>query len=207
MIIVVCDSRELASGVPDRLAVAGVQVEVRPLLAGDYLISAAFAVERKTAKDFVNSLLNGRLLAQLEALAATCEYAVLLVEGELHLGQRLKMPMLARFYHWVSMRPNLTLLWTNNSGQTASLLRLLATEEQSARAIAAATVARVQVATAREPLDVLRALPAVGPVAAAKLLDRFGCVSAAMSASEADLQSVLGAKRGRVVYDLVRTQR
>jgi len=201
---IVCDIREQRSGVPARLAQQGVHVDMARLDAGDYLVSAAFGIERKAASDFVDSLLAGRLPAQLEALVATREYAALLVEGDWHADRRLRVPILARLYHWISMRPNLTLLLSANARHTASLLRLLAEAEQSERAVAAAeATASMPVRTTRVPRDILTALPGVGPTSADKLLGRFGSVAAALAAPQADLQAALGRRRGEVAYELV----
>ncbi len=207
MTTIVCDLRERRSGVPARLAQQGIQVELAQLDTGDYLVSAAFGIERKTASDFVDSLLAGRLVAQLEALAAAREYAALLVEGNWHADRRLRAPMLARLYHWISMRPNLTLLVSADARHTAALIRLLAEGEQSERAVAAAeATASAAVRTARVPRDILTALPGVGPTSADKLLARFGSVVAALTAPRAELQAALGPRRGEVAYELVRRQ-
>jgi ERCC4-type nuclease len=200
---IVCDIHEQRSGVPARLAQQGVLVEMARLDAGDYLVSAAFGIERKTASDFVDSLLAERLPAQLEALAAAREYAALLVEGDWHADRRLRAPILARLYHWLSMRPNLTLLLSSDARHTGSLLRLLAEAEQSERAVAAAeATASMPIRTARAPRDILTALPGVGPASADKLLARFGSVAAAMAAPQSELQEALGPRRGDVAYEL-----
>ena len=155
----------------------------------------------------MDSLLAGRLLAQLEALAAAREYAALLVEGHWHADRRLRAPMLARLYHWISMRPNLTLLVSADARHTTALLRLLAEGEQSERGLAAAeATASMPIRTARVPRDILNALPGVGPASADKLLARFGSVAAAMAAPRAELQAALGPRRGEVAYELVHRQ-
>jgi Fanconi anemia group M protein len=204
MTVVVCDTREQASGIPTFLAEQGIDVTLAQLSAGDYLVSAAFGIERKTVADFGDSLLSGRLQHQLEALCVEREYAVLLVEGALYTGKRLRAPILARFYHWMSMRRNLSLAMSVGQGQTARILAQLAAAEQSARGVAAAeAMALPVVRTAKEPLEVLRVLPGVGPKSADKLLSRFGTVAGVLNASEADLRSALGPSRGAIVHELV----
>ena len=52
---VVADERERRSGVPEELRSLGAFVEYRVLDVADYVVGQ-YAVERKTVRDFVNSL-------------------------------------------------------------------------------------------------------------------------------------------------------
>lgn len=66
------DNRELRSIIPVELFVLskGLKLVVRQLTLGDYLISSATVVERKSEQDLISSLRNGRLEGQLERLDA-----------------------------------------------------------------------------------------------------------------------------------------
>ncbi len=90
--MIVVDSREAAEAPRVRrvLEEAGVQVEVRPLEAGDYLVAGLerdCLVERKTVLDFLNSL-KGRLWEQLEAMKEFGGERVLILEGYLPLYRK-----------------------------------------------------------------------------------------------------------------------
>ncbi len=65
------DTQEQRSGIPDLLAaMPQVHLEVTPLHLGDYDVGGAprRVFERKTGSDFLSSLAQGRLFAQLTAL-------------------------------------------------------------------------------------------------------------------------------------------
>jgi len=65
-VLVVADTRELRSGVIDRLRTEPrLDVRVRPHKVGDYWIDGLVAIERKSCRDFYASIFDGRLFQQL----------------------------------------------------------------------------------------------------------------------------------------------
>ena len=75
------DYRETASGLTDLLKNSDALVEIAKLSFGDYIINDAITVERKTAKDFLISIIDGRLFNQLSNLKKFCKHPILLIEG------------------------------------------------------------------------------------------------------------------------------
>ena len=63
-VVIYCDMRESRSGIIQKLQELGAKVQVGELETGDYVVSGDIAVERKTAVDFVASILDGRLFNQ-----------------------------------------------------------------------------------------------------------------------------------------------
>src|SRR6266436_1935350 len=79
------DTQEQRSGIPDLLAsMPQVHVEVIPLRMGDYDVGGdpCRVFERKTGSDFLNSLAQGRLFAQLTVLRKSRFAPILLLEGD-----------------------------------------------------------------------------------------------------------------------------
>ena len=75
------DYREKASGLIDLLEREDITVEVKKVTYGDYIINEFITVERKTAKDFLISIIDGRLFSQLSNLKKHCINPILLIEG------------------------------------------------------------------------------------------------------------------------------
>jgi len=75
------DYREIASGLTDLLKNSGALVKIAKLSYGDYIINDTITVERKTAKDFLISIIDGRLFNQLSNLKKFCNHPILLIEG------------------------------------------------------------------------------------------------------------------------------
>ncbi|MBW8051301.1 MAG: hypothetical protein FVQ77_13355 [Cytophagales bacterium] len=62
------DYREKRSGIPDLLIQKNVDVIIIPLPIGDYIINDQIIIERKSAEDFVSSLIHKRLFEQCARL-------------------------------------------------------------------------------------------------------------------------------------------
>ncbi|MBP2625029.1 MAG: heavy metal resistance protein CzcA, partial [Nitrosopumilaceae archaeon] len=58
---IVVDEREKKSGVPDLLRSVGVNLEIKTLQIGDYIVKPETVIERKNLKDFFVSIFDGRL--------------------------------------------------------------------------------------------------------------------------------------------------
>ncbi len=79
------DTQEQRSGIPDLLAaMPQVHIEMTPLHMGDYDVGGdpRRVFERKTGSDFLISLAQGRLFAQLTALRKSRFAPILLLEGD-----------------------------------------------------------------------------------------------------------------------------
>src|SRR5438067_4322911 len=79
------DTQEQRSGIPALLAaMPQVHIELTPLRIGDYDVGGdpCRVFERKTGSDFLSSLVQGRLFAQLTALRKSRSAPILLLEGD-----------------------------------------------------------------------------------------------------------------------------
>ena len=78
---VIIDKRERSSGIGKELAKKGIVIEYKKLDLADFIIGDT-AIERKTIQDFVNSIVDKRLIRQLGMLKENFESAILIIEGE-----------------------------------------------------------------------------------------------------------------------------
>ena len=62
---IVVDERERNSNIPDLLKEAGAAIDFAQLRVGDYVVSAETAVERKTIRDLISSIYDGRLFCTM----------------------------------------------------------------------------------------------------------------------------------------------
>ena len=82
LISIQADHRENPSGIPELLAGnAGVSLIVSALPAGDYIINGTIGIERKSAEDFVQSIIANRLFDQIARLKRSAPRPLLIVEG------------------------------------------------------------------------------------------------------------------------------
>lgn len=192
---VIADYREKSSGVPLLLEQNGVRISFENLTVGDYILSKEHALERKTANDFVSSLVSGRLFDQIRRLREVYERPILVVEGDF--GNQLE-----EFHNpkalWgalasVSLTYDAKIFFTKDPNQTATLLASLARHTVIQRAEGPVVRARPRFASEEErQLVIVASLPGIGPKIADKLLRKFGTIRRVFSASSRALSLVPG---------------
>lgn len=78
--LIIVDIREFRSELPSILHKKGFRIEPVTLEVGDYVLTPNIAVERKSINDLIESLSNGRLYNQVNAMSRSYKYPVLLIE-------------------------------------------------------------------------------------------------------------------------------
>lgn len=196
---VVVDERERSSEVPRLLSSMGLSVEYRVLPVGDYIVSPRCAVERKAARDFLQSIYVGRLFDQARRLSEAYDIPVMVVEGPLYeLIDEMDNPRSA----WgalaaVTISFGVRLVMTGSQKQTADLVYALALREHRGERRGP----YVHHPRARElweqQIRSASTLPGVGPKLADRLLRRFGSLRKLFTASVAEVAMVEGVGRAR----------
>lgn len=191
---VIVDARE--SGiVKNSLIMLDTEVVEQTITPADYVLSAEFAVERKSYRDFIRSIFDGRLFEQMERLTKVYEKPMLLVEGDIYQGlSEISNPLV----FWgalakVLSEGNLSVVFTANEMHTAMLLYSLAKklQKEQKKRIVVKNKPKVYTQKERQLLTVC-SLPRIGPQRAASLLERFGSVRRIFLASEKELLSMEG---------------
>jgi DNA excision repair protein ERCC-4 len=77
---VIVDMREFRSELPSILHKKGFHIEPCTLEVGDYVITPTICVERKSINDLIESLSNGRLYNQCNAMSRAYKIPMLLIE-------------------------------------------------------------------------------------------------------------------------------
>jgi len=196
---IVADHRERGSGVLEMLeGDPDVQLAVRTLRVGDYLVANAVLVERKTVADFARSIVDGRLFRQATRLAAQARPAVIVIEGATPAAAEIEgVDRRAFLGALVSLTTvfRLPVLHAADAAETADLLRYAAGQLSRATAHAVARPGYRPKGRVRRQLFILQGLPGVGPGRAARLLECFGSVERVMTASLERLEEVPGVGR------------
>lgn len=191
---IVADHREIPSGVIDELVQLGIEVEARQLNVGDFILSDRVVVERKSARDFLQSIIDKRLLSQAKLLRETFERPVLILEGKGLFSRRAIHPNAIRgALAALTVDLGIPILPTRNQKETAMILAAIARREQAAenREVAVRGEPKGLTPTERQRF-VVEGLPGVSAVLAKRLLEHFGSAEKVMCASEEELQKVRG---------------
>lgn len=77
---IIVDIREFRSELPSILHKKGFRIEPVTLEVGDYVLTPNMVVERKSINDLIESLSNGRLYNQVNAMSRSYKFPILLIE-------------------------------------------------------------------------------------------------------------------------------
>jgi len=197
MISIIADLRERVSGIPRALSEKGLEVRLKRLEVGDYLLTPKIAVERKTTADFIQSIFDKRLFAQVGALRANFYSPILILEKsdaprEIH-PSALRGAML-----YVSLLNRIPILHTGNSAETIELLFAMAqlAPRETAKKFSLHAKRRSP-SPALTQRYILETIPGLGPHLAESLLKQFGSLQAVFNAKFDDLMDVPGIGRNR----------
>lgn len=170
-------------------------VEEKTLAVGDYLLSKKVCVERKTTGDFLQSMMDGRLFAQIRAMQENFQKPLLIIEGDtLFYDDRKIHPNAIRgALASIAIDFTLPVIWTENQLQTAEMLFSIAKREQIDRKKSVAVRGKKRTRSMNEMQEYLiSGLPKISREKSKRLLKHFGTPQKIFLASEEELQNVEG---------------
>jgi DNA excision repair protein ERCC-4 len=185
-----------------------VVVQIEHLLVGDYCIDGAVLIERKTAADFAQSLIDGRLFAQAGRMANAHLRPAYIIEGTSAEWSGLGVSQESLQGALVTLMLVFDLPVFRSSDPAESARLILYIGSQLVRLRDPGHVPYRQGKAKRKKsrqLRVLQGLPGVGPDRARRLLERFRTVRACFGASTAQLIEVqgIGAKTAAAIEQLI----
>ncbi|HYY47134.1 MAG TPA: ERCC4 domain-containing protein [Thermoplasmata archaeon] len=175
---------------PERLRELGVDLEVRRLAPGDYVLGP-IGIERKTLTDFFNSLIRKRLFEQVQRLRDAYPQPLVILEGDLSEISTFKHPqsvlgaLLA-----IETKERVPILTTADKEQTALLLSILWKGQEKGAPEYGLRHKPKALSLGQRQRFLVEGLPSIGETLARSLLERFGSVRAVFDASEEDLRKV-----------------
>jgi Fanconi anemia group M protein len=205
---IVVDQRELDSNIARDLSKRdGVETRLETLAVGDYVLSDRVAVERKTVSDLLDTLTGGderSVFEQVGDLTRHYSRGVLVLEGDDLYGERNVHPNAVRgALSSLAVDFGVSVLRTEDEGDTADLLEVIAGREQQADDREVSVHGEKQSKTLAEQQEyVVSSIADVGPVTARSLLEEFSTVEAVMTAREDDLLEADGV--GEVTAERIR---
>ncbi|MCK5108144.1 MAG: DEAD/DEAH box helicase [Methanosarcinales archaeon] len=203
------DHREIRSGVSRILEEGGINVIMQTLEVGDYVPSDRVCIERKTAADFIDSLISGRrdLFRQIADLARTYERPVLIIEGDDIYNLRQIHPNAVRgAIASIAIDFSVPVIMSRDEEDTAAMIMAIAKREQQDHGREVAMHGKRSAMMLPEQQEyIVSAISNIGPVVARNLLKHFGSVEAVMQASREELKGVelVGPKTADRIREMV----
>ena len=206
---IVVDEREKKSGIPDLLKGTGINLEIKTLPVGDYIVAPETVVERKTVSDLVSSVFDGRLFDQCHRLKEHYQFPILIIEGDIDEIEELTENPLV-FYGAISSIAidfKIPVIPTPNATHTSKLLISMCSRKDASKGPFIKKI-RKSNDLQKQQLSMLCSLPGVGEKTAIRMLEKFGTPLRVLSSSIIELSKVsgLGEARAKNIKKVLQAQ-
>ena len=195
---IIVDERERKSGIPELLKSVGLNMEMKTLLVGDYIVAPETVVERKSIRDLMSSIFDGRLFDQCSRLKEHFQHPLVLMEGNVdEIEEITENPMI--FYGAISrvvLEFGIPVIPTPSANHSAKLLVSLCSKKESSKGPFLKKIKKSS-DLEKQQLSVLCSLPGIGEKFAVRMLEKFGTPLNVFTATTADLAKVEGLGQAR----------
>ena len=206
---IIVDERETKSGIPKLLKTIGMNVEMKTLPIGDYIVAPETIVERKSIKDLMASVFDGRLYDQCTRLKENFEHPIVLVEGNVDEIEEITDNPLV-FYgalSRVTLEFKIPIIPTPSASHTAKLLVALCSKKDGPKGPYLKKIKKSSNLETQQ-LSTLCSLPGIGEKFAVRMLEKFGTPLKVFSATTSELAKVegLGESRAKKIKNMLTTK-
>ena len=192
---IIVDKREKNSLVISELVELGVQVDFRHLEVADFVLSRDIMIERKTIDDFMNSMMNKRLLSQLSNLKSNCKKPLLIIEGideqDLYENGRnihenaVRGMILSTIFDF-----GIPVIFTKDYKDSAKFLQVLIKRQEKPSKEISLKFKKKALNLSEQQQFFIEGFPGIGPSLSKKLLSEFKTVKNIINAKENDLEKI-----------------
>ncbi len=200
------DDRESSSRVVEILSELGARITLSRLEQGDYRIGDRILVERKTAADFMNTLIERDLFGQMTMLSAAAPRPVMVIEGDdLYTVRDIHPNAIRGALAAISVDMGIPVLFTRDAGETGQMLYILAKRESEQPQGGKIHPYKSYRSLREQQEYVIASLPGIGRKNARLLLEHFKSIQAIVMAEKEELQAVrgIGEKTGDGIWELL----
>ncbi|MEK6817321.1 MAG: ERCC4 domain-containing protein [Nanoarchaeota archaeon] len=190
---IIIDYREKNSLVASYLIKENFNIEFKELKIGDYIVKDTI-IERKTIPDFISSMINGRLLRQLEELKQF-ENKLLIIEGiskqDIYSDEAggVNANAIRGFLLSIALKHKIPLMFTKDSEDSAKFMAVLSRKKSK----------EIKLNAGKKTLDkkeqlqfIIESFPGIGPKKSKELLKKFSSIQNIINAPLENLEKILG---------------
>lgn len=202
---VYADFREKSSGIIKELSEMGIKINMEKLDVADYVLSKRVAIEFKTKEDFVNSMIDGRLLPQIKSLRRY-EKPLLIIQGEedIYSVRKIHQNSILGMLATITIDFAIPIIFTKNYLESARLIALIAKREAD-EGQEGFTLHTTKPSTIKEQQEyIVSSFPGIGAELNKPLLEKFRSIKKIVNASEEQLQNIeqIGPKKAKTLKEL-----
>lgn len=190
---IIADHREVPSGIVRALqSDPDVELVVEQMELGDFCIGEGTFVERKSAMDFTNSIIDRRLFTQISRAKDIGARMIYLLEGNPFGVGRIEDNAISGALAYLTVIEGFSVLPSPSAGFTAAQIKRMAEQQQHGLGYEVQLRPPVPKTLEQQQSYVLTGLPGIGDGKAADLLAHFGTPQAVFSATDDELLEVRG---------------
>jgi len=206
---IIVDDREQKSGIPSLLKSVGLNVEMKTLAIGDYIVAPETVIERKSIRDLLASVFDGRLFDQCARLKENFEHPIILMEGNVdEIEEITDNPLI--FYGALStvvIDFKIPVIPTPSAAHTAKLLVSMCSRKDIPKGPFLKKIKKSS-DLEKQQLITLCSSPGVGAKFAVRMLEKFGTPLRVFTATTSELSKVegLGEARAKKIKKVLETK-
>jgi len=187
---IIIDTREKQSLIAANLLDKKASIQFEKLEIGDYLIEDTI-IERKTFQDFVSSMINKRLLNQIQEIKKYPKH-FLIIEGFYYDYDKFNIHENAIKGMLLSIATDfqIPIIYTENEEDTANFLILLAKRYENPKPQNAIRQTKTLKTKEEQKQFILEGFPGIGPAAAQQLLDNFPTLQSIFNSTQKQLEKI-----------------
>ena len=172
---------------------SGIDVDVAQVACGDYIIDRRLTIERKTAKDFLVSIIDGRLFKQAARLKTNARLPILLIEGNpFKTDLNVSRPAIKGALLCIQAVFYLPVVFSRSREESVDLMKGMADLIENHTTVTRQRGGYRPRKLASRQLYFLQGLPGIGPQLARRLMECFGTVSKIFTVPVEKLKQVPG---------------
>lgn len=205
---IIVDNRERNPELLGFLNRNGIDLSFAQLPVGDYILSDRMCAERKTERDFENSIMDSRLFEQAKRLSESFEKAIIIIENdgsERSMGRNMILGAILKLHSEFGIQ----VLFSSSGEETAYILNRLADREQIKDSREPRLTGHKKASSTYQwQLFILGSIPGIGPTIAKSLMNRFKTLKNVAMATTDELMEVekIGRKKAEKVYEILNSE-
>lgn len=192
-IIIIIDDRELKTSIAKVLFKLGAKLDSKRLETGDFILSDRVIVERKSVKDFVDSILDSRLFKQAAGLKKEFQIPVFIIEGkeDIYSQRNVNANAIRGAIASIITDFSIPIINSQDENDTANIIYSLAKREQVDFKRSINIRGKKKPLTTKELQEfIVSGLPGVGLESSKKLLKHFKTIRNVFNSTAGELMEV-----------------
>lgn len=217
MVKIIADHRENSSGIIRELAKEN-EIEIKQLLIADFIIEGKdlegknhlIGIERKTKEDFLNSIVDKRIINQLSLLRENFTHPILIIEGTENFYQMRNFhPNAIRgMFASIAIDFQIPILYSRNYRDTAKLITIIAKRLEKPKKASSLLQQRKPLTIKEQQELIINSFPGIGPETSKLLLKHFKSIKNLMNSDEKQLREVdkIGPKKALQIFQIITSE-